>query len=155
MKSKVSQADEIILSPIGVIHSPFTEKDHMPIQASRSQEIGIVEVDTKFVEGLQDIEGFSHIFLIYAFHRSYSYSLRVTPFLDHKERGLFSTRHPCRPNPIGFSIVRLLSVEGNRLTIQGVDVLDQTPLLDIKPYVPDFDERTGVSSGWYETRSKQ
>jgi len=145
---------QIIMQPIGVIHSPFTEKNQTPIQASRSQAIGIVEIDPKFFEGLQDLEGFSHIFLLYAFHCSSGFSLRVKPFLDHKEHGLFATRYPCRPNPIGISVVRLLIRKENVLTIEGVDVLDNTPLLDIKPYVPDFDVRTEVSVGWYETRSK-
>jgi len=145
---------QIIMQPIGVIHSPFTEKGQTPIQASRSQATGIVEIDRKFLEGLQDLEGFSHIFLLYVFHCSSSYTLRVKPFLDHKVRGLFATRYPCRPNPIGISVVRLLSRKENILTIKGVDVLDNTPLLDIKPYVPDFDVRTDVRVGWYETRSK-
>jgi tRNA-Thr(GGU) m(6)t(6)A37 methyltransferase TsaA len=146
---------EIIMRPIGVIHSPFTEKKQTPIQASRSQARGTIEVDQKFMGGLQDLEGFSHIFILYAFHNTSGYSLRVKPFLDHKERGLFSTRYPRRPNQIGLSVVQLLAVDGNRLTIQGVDVLDNTPLLDIKPYVPDFDVRTDVRVGWYETRSKK
>lgn len=146
---------KIIMQPIGVIHSPFTEKGQTPIQASRSQATGAVEIDSKFLDGLQDLEGFSHIFLLYAFHCSSGYSLRVKPFLDHKEHGLFATRYPCRPNPIGISLVRLLSRKENILTIEGVDVLDNTPLLDIKPYVPDFDVRTDVRIGWYETRSKQ
>lgn len=146
---------KIIMQPIGVIHSPFKEKGQTPIQASRSQAKGAVEIDPKFLDGLQDLEGFSHIFLLYAFHCSSGYSLRVKPFLDHKEHGLFATRYPCRPNPIGISLVRLLSRKENILTIEGVDVLDNTPLLDIKPYVPDFDVRTDVRIGWYETRSKQ
>lgn len=146
---------KIIMQPIGVIHSPFKGKGQTPIQASRSQATGAVEIDSKFLDGLQDLEGFSHIFLLYAFHCSSGYSLRVKPFLDHKEHGLFATRYPCRPNPIGISLVRLLSRKENILTIEGVDVLDNTPLLDIKPYVPDFDVRTDVRIGWYETRSKQ
>ena len=145
---------QIIMQPIGVIHSPFTEKDQAPIQASRSQAIGKVEINPEFIEGLQDLEGFSHIFLLYAFHCSSGFSLRVKPFLDNTERGLFSTRYPCRPNPIGISVVRFLSRKENILTIEGVDVLDKTPLLDIKPYVPDFDVRTDVRVGWYETRSE-
>lgn len=146
---------QIIMQPIGVIHSPFTEKDHTPIQASRSGAIGTVEIAPEFLDGLQDLEGFSHIFILYAFHCSSGYSLRVKPFLDDKERGLFATRYPYRPNPIGISVVRLLFKNENILTIEGVDVLDNTPLLDIKPYVPDFDKRTDVRVGWYETRSKE
>lgn len=146
---------EITMRPIGVIRSPFTEKDQTPIQTSRSNARGTVEVDPKFIEGLADLEGFSHIFILYAFHNSSGYSLRIKPFLDNKERGLFATRYPRRPNQIGLSVVQLLAVEGNILSIQGVDVLDNTPLLDIKPYVPDFDVRVDVRVGWYETRSKK
>ncbi len=144
---------EFTMHPIGVIHSPFNEKDETPIQASRSQAIGSVEVDPAFSDGLQDIDGFSHIILLYAFHRSSGFSLHVKPFLDDQERGLFATRHPCRPNPLGLSVVRLGARQGNILTIEGVDVLDGTPLLDIKPYVPDFDVRVDVRTGWYEMRS--
>jgi tRNA-Thr(GGU) m(6)t(6)A37 methyltransferase TsaA len=146
---------EFIMHPIGIIHSPFTDKDQMPIQASRSQAIGLVEVHPEFGEGLKDIEGLSHIYLLYAFHASTGYALHVKPFLDDQERGLFATRYPRRPNPIGISIVRLVSRLENKLTVEGVDVLDGTPLLDIKPYVPDFDLRTDVHAGWYETRSKK
>ena len=143
------------MRPIGVIHSPFTEKDQTPIQPSRSQATGSVEVYPEFVAGLQDLDGFSHIILLYAFHLSSGYSLRVKPFLDHQERGLFATRYPYRPNPIGLSIVRLEGIQDNLLSIEGIDVLDGTPLLDIKPYVPDFDVRIETRTGWYETRSKK
>jgi tRNA-Thr(GGU) m(6)t(6)A37 methyltransferase TsaA len=146
---------EIILHPIGVIHSPFTAKEQTPIQASRSQAIGLVEVYQEFADGLKDIEYLSHIHLLYAFHESSGYTLHVKPFLDDQEHGIFATRYPCRPNPIGISTVRLVSRQGNALTVEGVDVLDGTPLLDIKPYVPDFDLRTEVRTGWYETRSKE
>jgi tRNA-Thr(GGU) m(6)t(6)A37 methyltransferase TsaA len=146
---------EIIMHPIGVIHSPFTEKDKTPIQASRSQAVGLVEVYPEFADGLTDIEALSHIYLLYAFHKSDGYTLQVKPFLDDREHGVFSTRHPCRPNPLGISIVKLLSRKENSLTVEGIDMLDGTPLLDIKPYIPDFDLRTDVRTGWYETRSKQ
>jgi len=146
---------EFIFKPIGVIHSPFTEKDKTPIQASRSQAVGKVEVYAEFAGGLKDIEALSHIYVLYAFHESQGYQLQVKPFLDDREHGVFATRYPYRPNPIGFSIFRLLSRDGNILTVEGVDVLDETPLLDIKPYVPDFDHREEVRAGWYETRSKK
>ena len=145
---------EFNMRPIGIIHSPFEEKEQMPIQASRSQTIGLAEIYPEFAEGLQDIEGFSHIILIYAFHRSSGHELRVKPFLNDQERGLFSTRHPRCPNPIGLSIVHLLSRQENALTFEGADVLNGTPLLDIKPYVPDFDQQTEGCTGWYGTRSK-
>jgi tRNA-Thr(GGU) m(6)t(6)A37 methyltransferase TsaA len=114
-----------------------------------------VEVFPEFASGLQDLEEFSHIILLYAFHCSSGYSLQVKPFLDDQLRGLFATRHPCRPNPIGLSVVRLLAYRENILDIEGVDMLDGTPLLDIKPYVPDFDVRTDVRTGWYARRSKE
>jgi tRNA-Thr(GGU) m(6)t(6)A37 methyltransferase TsaA len=146
---------EFTMRPIGVIHSPFTDKKQTPIQPSRSQAIGQVEVYPEFAQGLQDVEGFSHIILLYAFHQSEGYSLSVKPFLDDQLRGLFATRYPCRPNPIGLSIVRLIARRDNVLEIEGVDVLDGTPLLDIKPYVPDFDRQENTRVGWYETRSKE
>jgi tRNA-Thr(GGU) m(6)t(6)A37 methyltransferase TsaA len=145
---------EFILKPIGVIHSPFTEPKTTPIQPTRSQAIGQVEVAPQFAAGLQDLEGFSHLILLYVFHQAQGYALLVKPFLDDRLRGLFATRYPRRPNPIGLSVVRLLARYGNILEIEGVDVLDGTPLLDIKPYVPDFDVRTDVRTGWYETRSE-
>jgi tRNA (adenine37-N6)-methyltransferase len=144
---------EFIMQPVGIIHSPYTEKDKTPIQASRSLAIGQVEIYPEFADGLNDIEALSHIYLLYAFHESQGYKLQVKPFLDNQEHGIFATRYPYRPNPIGLSVVKLLSCENNILTVEGVDVLDGTPLLDIKPYVPDFDLRTDVRAGWYETRS--
>jgi len=146
---------EITMHSIGIIHSPFNEKDQTPIQSSRSQAVGLVELYPEFVDGLKDIENLSHIYLLYVFHKSSGYTLQVKPFLDDQEHGIFATRYPYRPNPIGISTVRLVSRQGNELTIEGVDVLDGTPLLDIKPYVPDFDHRTDVRVGWYETRSKK
>jgi len=146
---------EFIMKPIGVIHSPFTDKRQTPIQASRSQAMGQVEVYPEFAEGLQDVEGFSHLILLYVFHRSSEYTLRVKPFLDDEWRGLFATRYPSRPNPLGLSVVHLLERHDNILEIEGVDVLDGTPLLDIKPYMPEFDVRTSVHTGWYAHRSRE
>ncbi len=143
---------DFIMRPIGIIHSPFQEKEGTPIQPSRSNSIGQVEVFPEYVEGLQDLEGFSHIILLYVFHRSEGYSLRVKPFLDQQLRGLFATRYPSRPNPIGLSIVKLVAITNKILEIDGVDVLDGTPLLDIKPYVPEFDQKDGVRAGWFEKR---
>lgn len=140
------------MHPIGMIHSLFTDKSQAPIQASLSQARGVVEVYQEYAEGLQDLEGFSHIFLLYAFHESSGYSLLVKPFLDDHLHGLFATRYPARPNPIGMSVVRLTARQGNILEVEGVDMLDGTPLLDIKPYVTDFDLRTDTRSGWYETQ---
>jgi tRNA (adenine37-N6)-methyltransferase len=143
---------QIVMNPIGVILSPFMVREGMPIQASHSLARGYVEVYPEFAEGLQDLEGFSHIFLLYVFHESSGYSLLAKPFLDDQLRGLFATRYPYRPNPIGISVVRLITINNNILEIEGVDMLNGTPLLDIKPYVPDFDIRTGTCNGWYDSR---
>jgi len=139
--------------PIGVIHSPFQDTDNTPIQSIRSGAVGRVEVFPEFSDGLQGIEGFSHLILIYIFHRSSGYELIVKPFLDDQTHGLFATRYPRRPNPIGFSVVELTARQGRFLEITGVDTLDGTPLLDIKPYVPDFDHRPAVQCGWYDRRA--
>ena len=139
---------ELSLHPIGLIHSPFRDKGETPIQAAFSQAEGTVEVYPEYVAGLQDIEGFSHIILLYWFHRSDGYRLVVKPFMDQVERGLFSIRYPARPNPIGISVVELVRREGNQLHVQGLDVLDGTPLLDIKPFVPRFDHRENTRVGW-------
>lgn len=143
---------EFVMRPIGVIHTPFTEPKGMPIQPTFSQAIGRVEVLPEYAEGLQDLEAFSHIILIYALHHSNGYALRVKPFLDDVTHGLFATRHPCRPNPIGLSTVRLLARHAAVLEVEGIDVLDGTPLLDIKPYVPDFDVKADARAGWYGSR---
>lgn len=145
---------DYLMRPIGTIHSPFSDKSQTPIQAARSQAQGQVYVFPEFAEGLEGLEEFSHIYLLYVFHRSEPFTLRVQPFLDDRQHGLFATRYPCRPNPIGLSVVQLAGRNGNTLDIKGVDVLDGTPLLDIKPYVPDFDLRVDVRAGWYERRSK-
>jgi tRNA-Thr(GGU) m(6)t(6)A37 methyltransferase TsaA len=141
----------LALQPIGVIHTPFKEKKNMPIQpASGSGANGTVEVFAEYRVGLRDLAGFSHIILLYHFHKSKKFNLQVVPFLDTEPRGLFATRAPNRPNPIGLSVVQLDSVEDNLLHIRNVDILDNTPLLDIKPYVPDFDAPTEVRTGWLE-----
>ncbi len=140
---------EIRYKPIGIIHSPLRKSQSVPIQSVASKGIeGSVEVAREYVEGLKDIEGFSHIILIYHFHLSKDYSLIVKPYLDENLHGVFSTRAPSRPNPIGISIVRLTKVEDNIMYIQDLDIIDGTPLLDIKPYVPKFDQRRTVKIGW-------
>jgi tRNA-Thr(GGU) m(6)t(6)A37 methyltransferase TsaA len=139
----------ITFTPIGTIHSPFPDPEGMPIQPAGAREaIGAVVIDPAYEAGLQDLQGFSHLHLLYHFHRAASMRLRVVPFLDSREHGIFATRAPARPNPIGLSIVELLEVRGNRLTVRGIDVLDGTPLLDIKPYVEVFDRVEGSRSGW-------
>jgi tRNA-Thr(GGU) m(6)t(6)A37 methyltransferase TsaA len=151
MQDERNRREPLSLVPIGVIHSPFTDVAGMPIQPNGARGIrGTVEIFEEFNEGLNDIEGFSRIILIYAFHRCQSYQLTVTPFLDTTPRGVFATRAPRRPNPIGLSIVRLIEVKGATLVIEDVDILDGTPLLDLKPYVPAFDSYPDASSGWLE-----
>jgi tRNA-Thr(GGU) m(6)t(6)A37 methyltransferase TsaA len=145
---------DYLMRPIGVIHSPFTDITKTPIQASRSDASGFVEIYPEFAEGLQDLEGFSHIILIYVFHESTDFSLLVKPFLDDQLRGLFATRYPARPNQVGLSVVKLISHIGPVLQVEGMDMLDGTPLLDIKPYVSDFDVRTATRSGWYDSRKE-
>jgi tRNA-Thr(GGU) m(6)t(6)A37 methyltransferase TsaA len=143
--------ESIILNPIGVIHSPFTDPASMPIQpVSANSASGSVELLPEFAAGLRDLEGFSHILLFYHFHRSRPFALAVTPYLDTVPRGLFATRAPNRPNPIGLSLVRLARIDGSRLHVENIDVLDGTPLLDIKPHVPDFDCAPGARIGWLE-----
>jgi tRNA (adenine37-N6)-methyltransferase len=141
--------------PIGVIRSPFKEINGMPIQVTGAEGIsGRVEMYGEFVAGLKDLEGFSHVFLIYHFHLSEGYSLEVKPFLDDQDRGVFATRAPRRPNPIGISIVRLVRVDGPILYIEDIDVVDGTPLLDIKPYVPAFDVRPAERIGWFSGKAE-
>ena len=142
------------VKPIGIIHSPFRRKEDTPIQPRRSIAIGEIEVFKKYQEGLEDIEGFSHVILIYRFHMSKGYCLKVKPFLDDQLRGVFATRYPRRPNQIGLSVVRLLKRKENILTVKGIDVLDGTPLLDIKPYVPDFEPDEKIKIGWLEGKIK-
>ena len=141
--------NEVVYKPIGVVHSPFKLPRDVPIQSAAAKDVmGSVEVAQEYVEGLTDVEGFSHLILVYHFHLAQNYSLLVKPFLDENLHGVFSTRAPSRPNPIGVSIVRLTRIEKNLLHIQDVDILDGTPLLDIKPFVPKFDQRNAERIGW-------
>jgi tRNA (adenine37-N6)-methyltransferase len=143
--------EEITYKPIGVVHSPFKEPKNVPIQASAAKGIeGTIEVSPQYAEGLKDIEGFSHIILLYHFHLAANGALVVKPFLDDQVHGIFATRSPARPNRIGFSIVNLTGVKGNILHIKDVDIIDETPLLDIKPYLPDIDYRKTDKIGWFE-----
>lgn len=145
---------QINYQPIGIIHSPFDDIAGMPIQPSGAAGLrGVVEIFPEYTPGLKDLEGFSHLFLLYHFHRAAEYKPLVTPFMDSQPRGLFSTRAPRRPNPIGLSVVNLVSVKDNLLYIENVDILDGTPLLDLKPYVPEFDLPVDARVGWLE-RSK-
>jgi tRNA (adenine37-N6)-methyltransferase len=138
------------INPVGIIHTPFATKEECPIQPLyASGAVGRVEVFEEFAEGLQDIEGFSHIYLLYLLDRAGQIELVRGTFLDDTPHGIYASRHPCRPNGIGMSIVKLVGREKNILTVEGIDVLDQTPLIDIKPYIPKFDSFESASEGWF------
>jgi tRNA-Thr(GGU) m(6)t(6)A37 methyltransferase TsaA len=146
----------VVYKPIGIIHSPFNNLEEMPIQpSSDASRPGTVEIYPEFVEGLKDLEGFSHIYLIYHLHKVNKSRLVVTPFLDKEPHGIFATRAPSRPNPIGLSLVKIVGLEGNLIHVDQVDVLDGTPLLDIKPYVPEFENVDFVQIGWLEKAKGQ
>ena len=139
------------LTPIGIVHSPHSRPERTPIQPRFARGLsGTAEIEPRFVEGLRDLEGFSHLWLVTWLHRSTGVRLHVTPYLDDTPRGVFATRSPHRPNPIGLSLVRLIRIEGNKLHLEDLDLLDGTPILDIKPHVPDFDRVGEIRCGWYE-----
>jgi tRNA-Thr(GGU) m(6)t(6)A37 methyltransferase TsaA len=134
---------------IGIIHTPHKTPEGTPIQASGAKGVkGQIEIYAEYAAGLSDLEGFSHIFILYHFHLSKRFRLTVRPFLDSQQRGVFATRAPSRPNPIGLSVVRLVAITDGNLTVEDVDVVDGTPLLDIKPYVPEFDALSVDKIGW-------
>ncbi|MGW8316333.1 MAG: tRNA (N6-threonylcarbamoyladenosine(37)-N6)-methyltransferase TrmO [Bacteroidales bacterium] len=144
---------QINYEPIGIIRSSHMTKEGVPIQSSGAEGCyGSVIVNAQLEEGLEDLEGFSHLILIYHFHQSTGYSLKPTPFMDSRPRGVFSTRAPRRPNSIGISVVRLIRIHDNVMEIENVDILDGTPLLDIKPYVPQFDIFKVEKTGWLENK---
>jgi tRNA-Thr(GGU) m(6)t(6)A37 methyltransferase TsaA len=144
----------VTLTPIGVVRTPFAHHEGMPIQTVAAQGVsGHIELDPAYEDALADLDGFTHLHLITYLHRTGGVSLRVTPYLDTERRGVFATRSPKRPNPIGLSIVRLVRIEGAIIHIEEVDLLDGTPLLDIKPYVPPFDDRADARYGWFEQRA--
>ena len=138
------------LKPIGIIHSPYKNTGAAPYQGYKSEEISQIEVFKEFEEGLKDIEGFSHIIVIYWFHKSQGYHLLVKTPWDDNLHGLFTTRSPHRPCPLGLTVVELVAREKNILEVKGLDAIDGTPLLDIKPYIPGVDERSVVKLGWLE-----
>jgi len=147
--------EEIKIKPIGIIHTPYKEPKGIPIQGKFEKGItGQAELFAKYQSGLKDVEGFSHIILIYYFDRSKKEELLSKPFLEDEEHGIFAIRSPHRPNHIGVSIVKLEKVEKNIITFSEVDILDGTPLLDIKPYVSHFDSRENVKNGWLEKHFK-
>jgi tRNA-Thr(GGU) m(6)t(6)A37 methyltransferase TsaA len=145
--------EAITYTPIGVVRSPFTTLEGMPLQTVAAQGVqGAVELEPAYAEGLKDLAAFSHIILLTHLHRMSGFSLEVTPYLDDQLHGIFATRSPRRPNPLGLSVVRLITIEGRTLLIEDVDVLDGTPLLDLKPYVPAFDARETERIGWFSGR---
>ncbi len=144
------------IKPIGIIHSPHHTIEDMPIQPKGASDIeGYVLVNEKYTTGLKDLEGFSHIYLLYSFHEARRTELLVTPFMDKQTRGVFATRSPLRPNHIGISIVELKKVKGNKIIVKGVDILDGTPLLDIKPYMEKFDGVQESVSGWLKAGDEE
>lgn len=138
------------VEPIGTIRTPYKNREDVPDRALRRKAVGTIKILRKYRDGLQDIEGFSHIILIWRFHRSRGYRLKLVPWRESRLRGVFATRSPRRPNQLGLTIVRLLKRQGNLLKVAGVDMIDRTPLLDIKPYVPDKDLSRGVRIGWLQ-----
>jgi len=139
------------INSIGVIHSPHKSIENMPIQPKGASELeGHIIIDEKYIDGLQDLDGFSHIYLLYRFHEAARTELLVRPFMDKEKRGVFATRSPLRPNHIGISIVKLQKIDGNNIYVNGIDVLDGTPLLDIKPYIEKFDAVKESTSGWLQ-----
>jgi len=146
----------ISFQPIGTISTPFKKKEGMPIQSRLAKGAkGRIELKEEFVPGLLDLDGFSHIFLVYYFHESNGFELQVKPFLDENKHGVFATRAPKRPNAIGMSVVKLLRVDKNILEVENVDMLDGTPLLDIKPYIPQFDDHLVEKWGWVEDKENR
>lgn len=144
--------DKFVFQQIGFIHSPYKEISKTPIQPVFCNDIeGKVVLDIEYVGGLRGLEGFSHIYLFYYFHESKKVCLRLKPYLLDQEQGIFATRAPHRPNKLGMSLVRLVKIKGNVLHVKDIDILDGTPLLDIKPYIQRFDSRENVKSGWQDT----
>ena len=142
---------EFTFRAIGVLRTPYKSKSGVPIQGIFDPESeGRAEIFEQYESGLKDIEGFSHVILLYVFHQSEGYDLICKPYMEDKLHGVFSIRAPKRPNPIGFSVVRLDKREGSVLYLAEVDMLDGTPLLDIKPFVPKFDHRENARVGWME-----
>lgn len=147
---------EIIYKPIGIIYTPFKKPKGTPIQPDAARGIeGTIKVFPGYQKGLKDLDQFSHIILIYHFHLSKRYSLEVVPFMDDSPHGLFSTRAPSRPNPIGLSVVSLTKIEGNKLYVKNIDIINGTPLLDIKPFVPEFDSPRAKKMGWLKKNVKK
>jgi len=146
---------EIKLRPIGIIHTPYKEPKGIPIQGKFEKSVtGTIEIFPEYQKGLKDIEGFSHLILIYHFNRSKEEKLVGRPFLEDQEHGIFAIRSPHRPNHLGFSIVKVEKVKGSTVIFSELDMLDKTPLLDIKPYISHFDSRKDAKNGWIKKHFK-
>jgi len=142
---------EITMHPVGIIRSPYKQPRDIPIQGAFKKDVQAwVELEQEYVAGLKDLDGFSHAIILYHFHKSHGEQIQAQPFLEQDKHGIFAIRSPHRPNHIGLSIVKIERIEGNRLYFTEVDVLDQTPVLDIKPYVSHFDQRDDVKCGWLD-----
>ncbi len=147
------QSKQITINSIGIIHTPFNDIKGMPIQPLAAEGVkGHIELFPKYIEGLIDLMGFSHITLLYQLHKINGYDLMVKPFMDNTEHGIFATKSPKRPNAIGLSTVKLLGIENNVIHIEMVDMLNGTPLIDIKPFFSKFDNRTNTKSGWLDNQ---
>ena len=143
--------NKIILEPIGMIFTPYVEIENMPIQPIAAKGVkGYIEIYEEYTDGLKDLEGFSHITLLYHFHEICGFELMVTPFMDTEKHGIFATKAPKRPNAIGISTVKLIGIDRNIITVEQVDMLDGTPLIDIKPFYPRYDNRRNVKIGWFD-----
>ncbi len=143
--------EEIKLNPIGVVHSPFKEPSGVPKDSIDGMNYqGTVEIFPQYKDGLKDLDGFSHIIILFYFHKSEYYHLISKPYLDDHPRGVFATRSPHRPNLIGLSVVKLLRIDDNIIYVRGIDMIEGTPVLDIKPYIPEFESNEGIIIGWLE-----
>jgi tRNA-Thr(GGU) m(6)t(6)A37 methyltransferase TsaA len=140
--------DDVVYRPIGVIHTPFPGSKDVPRGADARDAPGTIEVFPRYAAGLDDLGGFSHVIIVFHMHLSEGPLLKVRPRNQRSDRGVFSTRSPRRPNPVGITVVRLKRIEGNILHVEGVDMADHTPLIDIKPYIPELDGRAGARTGW-------
>ncbi|MFW9873765.1 MAG: tRNA (N6-threonylcarbamoyladenosine(37)-N6)-methyltransferase TrmO [Candidatus Thorarchaeota archaeon] len=148
-KSERKFPEKICFKPIGIIHTPFKSLKGIPIQSSMSSTKGTIEIFPEYVAGLKDLSGFSHLYCIYFFDMvKLPVPLQSKPFLDNKKKGVFAIRTPFRPNPLGLSILKILDLKGNKIQVSNVDILDKTPILDLKPYVPQFDNIKSTKIGW-------
>ena len=153
-KINTRKKNSITFDPIGVIYTPFKNQEGMPIQPNRGKGVtGRIKIASKYADGLKDLRGFSHIILLYYFHLSKGYKLHVKPFLDDKKRGVFATRAPQRPNPIGLSIVKLKKIDKTVIHVEDIDILDRTPIIDIKPYIPKIDAIKTKEIGWLKGKT--